>query len=52
MKQYYKVVRDTKVEVWHGESSRAEKALNHWSFILPLGTKKPANVSRETIKEF
>ena len=51
-KQYYKVIRGGKIEFWHGESARAAEALSHWFFILPLGSKKPRNVSRETIKEF
>ena len=50
-KQYYKIIRKGKVEIWHGESDRVHM-LRHDSFILPLGYRKPRNVSRETIKEF
>ena len=55
-KQYY-LLRDTLFhynEIWHGESERADFLLNLGKpfIIIPLGTRKPRNVSRETIKEF
>lgn len=54
MKQYYRTIsKDGKdIEVWHGDPTRADWLLTRNKLVLPLGTKKPKNVSRETIKEF
>ena len=51
---YYKLFNPItkQVEYWHGEQSRAGFLFTIGSSILPLGTRKPKNVSRETIKEF
>lgn len=60
MKQYYKCVRkyedgELTIHYWHGDSSK-EGSVDHlhycYDFVIPLGTHKPKNVSRETIKEF
>ena len=56
MKQYYRVINKIgdklTIETWHGDTSRAEWLLKTKFQVLPLGTKRPSNVSRETIKEF
>ena len=54
MKQYYRTIaNDVKtIEVWHGDTARASWLLTTNKLVLPLGTRKPKNVSRETIKEF
>lgn len=54
MKQYYQVynpVTSTST-YWIGDSSKASFLLEFGNLILPLGNKKPKNVSRETIKQF
>lgn len=56
MKQYYRL-HDTLFqydEYWHGDSDRADFLLKLGVpfVIIPLGTRRPRNVSRETIKEF
>ena len=55
-KQYY-MVYDTLFQhrdYWHGESDRADflLKLGILTVVIPLGTRRPRNVSRETIKEF
>lgn len=61
MKQYYKLIDPfgmTKyntqpvVSYWHGDPAKAKVLLSLRGFVLPLGTRKPKNVSRETIHEF
>lgn len=56
MKQYYRVIDkidgQLKIETWHGDNLRANWLLRNKFQVLPLGTQKPKNVSRETIKEF
>lgn len=54
MKQYYRTItKDGKaIEIWHGDTARASWLLTTNKLVLPLGTHKPKNVLRETIKEF
>lgn len=56
MKQYYRTIDKLGdklvIETWHGDTSRASWLLTNKFQVLPLGTKKPKNVPRETIKEF
>lgn len=61
MKQYYKLIDPfgmTKyntspvVSYWHGDTTKSKILLALRGFVLPLGTAKPKNVSRETIYEF
>ena len=54
MKQYYRTITKdgTAIEVWHGDPARANWLLTTNKLVLPLGTRKPKNVSREAIKEF
>ena len=60
MKQYYKCIKLFKGEqpsitYWLGDNTK-HGAIAHliyaFDFIIPLGLKLPANVSRETIKTF
>ena len=55
-KQYY-MIYDTLFQhkdYWHGESDRASflLKLGNPMMVIPLGNRRPRNVSRETIKEF
>lgn len=52
MIQYYITIRDGKEEYWRGKSENAGVLLTFGALVLPLGNKKPRNVSRETLKEF
>lgn len=52
MKQYYLVIKNSEKEYWCGDSSRAYVLLQIGNIVLPLGGRKPKNVSRETIKQF
>lgn len=51
---YYKVYNTTthKIEYWRGDPANAGFLLTTGNFIIPTGTHKPRNVSRETIKQF
>lgn len=59
MKMYYALI-DTNVKpltqpiitYWMGDSTRASFLTRLRGSVLPLGTRKPRNVSRETIREF
>lgn len=59
MKQYYALI-DTNVKpltapvttYWCGDSTKASFLTRLRGFVLPLGTRKPRNVSRETIYQF
>lgn len=57
MKQYYATI-DTcnspqnMIQYWVGDSSRAITLTKLNKLVLPLGTRKPRNVSRETLKQF
>lgn len=37
---------------WRGDNSRAGFLTELRGFVIPLGTRKPRNVSHETIREF
>lgn len=54
MKQYYQlynpITRTT--SIWSGDTTKSTNLLKFASIIIPLGTRKPKNVSRETIKQF
>lgn len=54
MKQYYLVYNTTtsKIDCWCGDSNKSDFLLKTGNTILPVGNKKPKNVSRETIKTF
>ena len=52
MKHYYLHINTHHTEVWCGDNKRANVLLKMNGLILPLGTRKPRNVSRETLKEF
>lgn len=54
MKQYYRTISKNKsvIEIWYGDPARAGWLLETNKMVLPLGTHKPKNVSRETIREF
>lgn len=54
MKQYYRTIskHGSAIETWYGEPSKAEWLLKTNKLVLPLGTRKPRNVSHETIREF
>lgn len=51
-KQYYKCLKvidgKTVIDYWH--TSTPIMIMNCYDFIIPLGTRAPKNVSRETIK--
>ena len=51
---YYKLFNpiNKTVEYWHGSPARSSFLLTIGVLILPLGSRLPKNVSRETIKEF
>ena len=51
MKHYYKVITLRGIEYWHGNTKNSTQ-LHKYGFVIPLGTRRPRNVSRETIKEF
>ena len=57
MKQYYATIDTCKspqnmVQYWVGDNSKAVILTHSNKLVLPLGTRKPRNVSRETIKQF
>lgn len=53
MKQYYRTINtNNSFSYWHGDNERATWLLKTNKLVLPLGTRKPKNVSRETIREF
>lgn len=54
MKQYYLIYNATTstIDCWCGDNSKADFLLTLGNVILPVGNKKPRNVSRETIKTF
>lgn len=54
MKQYYCMIDTTfhTKRYWHGDNTKTKVILSLGDLIIPLGTKKPKNVSRETIREF
>ena len=54
MKQYYQLYDTTfhTSHYWCGDSSKAQFITKLGMMVIPLGNKKPRNVSRETIKEF
>lgn len=53
MKQYYRTINtDNTSTYWHGDTTRATWLLKTNKLVFPLGTRKPKNVSRETIREF
>lgn len=52
MKQYYCTIDNGVVQYWYGDSAKASLLLKFNRLILPLGTRKPRNVSRETLKQF
>ena len=37
---------------WRGDNSRAGFLTKLGGFVIPLGTRKPRNVSHETIRQF
>lgn len=54
MKQYYLVYNSTTsiIDCWCGDNSKADFLLKLGNAILPVGNKKPRNVSRAIIKTF
>ena len=57
MKQYYATIDTCKspqnmVQYWVGDSRNAITLTHLNKLVLPLGTRKPRNVSRETLKQF
>lgn len=56
MKQYYQLLDPSFnppiTTYWCGESSKATILTKLRGFVIPLGTRKPKNVSRETIRQF
>lgn len=57
MKHYYKLIDPMRigapvVTYWHGDPAKAKVLITLRGFVLPLGTHKPKNVSRETLYEF
>lgn len=54
MKQYYQLYDTTfhTSKYYAGDSLKAEWLTKLGMMIIPLGNKKPRNVSRETIKTF
>lgn len=53
MKQYYLLINTlTTSEYWTGDNTKVTFLLNTNNLIIPLGNKKPKNVSRETLKQF
>ena len=52
MKYYYKTIKNHKTEYWCGDSQRASVLLIMGYTVIPLGVRKPKNVSRETFKVF
>lgn len=52
MIQYYLTYRNGETSYWRGDSLRASILLTLGEIVIPLGNKKPKNVSRETLKEF
>lgn len=60
MTMYYKAIKLFKDEApvityWYGDSNKAgaiAHLLYSFDFIIPAGSTKPKNVSRETIMEF
>lgn len=54
MKQYYLLINTTTStnEYWAGDNKNVDFLLKTNNLIIPLGSKKPKNVSRETLKQF
>jgi len=52
MIQYYAVIKQNKIEYWKGDHTKRGFLIHTAGLILPLGTRKPKNVSRETIRQF
>lgn len=52
MKQYYMVFDSNTTTYWCGDSLKASFLTQLNKMIIPLGNKKPKNVSRETLKQF
>ena len=54
MKQYYQVYNPltSTSTYWTGDSTKANFLLTSNNFIIPLGSKKPKKVSRETLHQF
>lgn len=56
MKMYYLLTDPTMTPpvntYWYGDNSRAKILTSLRGFVLPIGTRKPKNVSHETIHEF
>ena len=54
MINYYKLVNTSthKIEYWKGDTSSSSWLLSTNNFIIPLGSRPPKNVSRETINQF
>ena len=57
MKQYYATIDTCKpvkdmIQYWVGDSSKAIVLTKMNKLVVPLGTRKPRNVSRETLKQF
>ena len=57
MKAYYATIDTCKpvkdmIQYWVGDNSKAVILTHSNKLVLPLGTRKPRNVSRETIKQF
>lgn len=52
-KQYYKCLKlfegETKVEYWRTSTPVLLQSM--YDFIIPLGTRKPASIDKENIKE-
>ena len=54
-KQYYKCLKldlethKTRIDYWY--TSNPAMIINAYDFIIPLGTRKPANVDKESIKQ-
>ena len=54
MINYYKLVNTSthKIEYWKGDTSSSSWLLSTNCFIIPLGTRLPKTVSRETLHHF
>lgn len=56
MRQYYKASKKVGTEIvidyWYGDSDKSSFLFHSYDFVLALGTKKPRNVPKDTIKLF